>query len=417
MPTFTDFDLDPRLNEALERCNYSSPTPVQEQAIPLASEGKDLIVCAATGTGKTAAFLLPVINKLAKSQGPGKGPRLLVLVPTRELAQQVATEAERYCQKLRHIKVVACYGGVPYPIQIRKLRRPHEILVATPGRLIEYLEQRRVRLDFVETLVLDEADRMLDMGFIDPVEHIASLTNSERQTLLFSATVDRRVRRLSTHLQREPQELSIKRDTSQRANIEQRLYYVDDVKHKLRLLIKLLEDESVKQGIVFTSTKRQAVQLTRSLVHAGYHCGALHGDMQQSQRTRTLDRLHKGKFQLLIATDVAGRGIDVEALTHVFNFDLPQQAEDYIHRIGRTGRAGATGIAITFATRREQGMIGRIQGITGQSLSPLSIPGYEASEKPYKASGSTGRKGPAKSRSRKGGWLARKKRSARKSRV
>ncbi len=372
---------DPIL-QAIEEAGYTEPTPIQAQAIPVILAGRDLRASAQTGTGKTAAFILPVLEKLVKTPAkPGKGPRVLILVPTRELAMQVAKEAAKYSQKLSHMKTICIYGGAPYPIQNRDLSRPYEILVATPGRLIDHMERGRIPFGRLEFLILDEADRMLDMGFIEPVEHIASATPAEKQTLLFSATFHKNVMNLSKRLLKNPAEIVIAAQHEKHENIEQRLHHVDNLQHKERLLDHLLKDESVKQAIVFTATKHQADTLMEVLCEKGHEAAALHGDMNQRQRTKTIARLRRGEVRVLVATDVAARGIDIQTITHVINFDLPRSAEDYVHRIGRTGRAGAHGIALSFASPKDRGLVRQIEQFTGHSLAAHVVAGFEPSQK------------------------------------
>jgi superfamily II DNA/RNA helicase len=377
--------LDQKIQEAISALGFDKPTPVQELAIPLVLEGKDLRASAQTGTGKTGAFLLPSLHRLVQPS-PGKGPRVLILVPTRELAMQVATEAAKFTKNLPHIKTVCIYGGMPYPLQNKQLARPYDILVATPGRLIDHIERKRIFLSRVQILVLDEADRMLDMGFVEPVEKIAALTPKTRQTLLFSATMKGNVLRLSQRLLREPLQIEVEREDEQLL-IEQQIHTVDNIDHKYKLLDHMIREGSMKQVIVFTATKSQADQLADKLCIAGHPAGALHGDMNQRQRTRTIARLRKGDIQILVATDVAARGIDIPAISHVINFDLPMSVEDYVHRIGRTGRAGASGTAISFAAHRDFHLVRQIEKFTGQILKPTVIAGMEPKQpKPQKKS-------------------------------
>jgi len=304
------------------------------------------------------------------------------LVPTRELAMQVANETVKFTKHLPHIKTVCVYGGMPYMLQNKQLSKPYDIMVATPGRLIDHLERGRIQLSRVQTLILDEADRMLDMGFVEPVEHIASMTPENRQTLLFSATLKGNVLKLSKKLLRDPLTISIEPSYDEQKNIEQQLHTVDNIDHKYRLLERLLEDQTMYQVIVFTATKHQADQLTDKLCEAGHEAGALHGDMNQRQRTRTIAALRKGTIRVLVATDVAARGIDIPAITHVINFDLPMSAEDYVHRIGRTGRAGASGVALSFAAYRDMRLVQQIERFTGMSMTPTVIEGMEPKTKP-----------------------------------
>lgn len=383
MTTFNDLNLPQPLLKSLEEAGFTAPTPIQQQAIPAIMQGCDLRASAQTGTGKTAAYLLPTLARLTTARtSPAKGPRVLILVPTRELAIQVADEAVKLSRHLSKVKTVCIYGGAPYPVQNRQLSRPFEILVATPGRLIDHLERERIDLSQIELFILDEADRMLDMGFVEPVEEIAAATPKIRQTLLFSATMQGSVLSLSRNLLKNPSEINISAANAKHENIEQRLFYVDDLPHKYRLLNHLLEDPDINQAIVFTSTKRFADQLVDELYAQGKKAAALHGDMQQRQRTRTIQRLRQGEIRFLIATDVAARGIDVQSISHVINFDLPRSSEDYIHRIGRTGRAGASGLALSFATSQERQVVSRIEQATGQKFALHVIAGMEPTEKP-----------------------------------
>jgi superfamily II DNA/RNA helicase len=295
---------------------------------------------------------------------------------------QVATEAAKYSKHLPHIKTVCIYGGTPYPLQNKQLSKPYDILVATPGRLIDHLERGRIHLSRVQMLILDEADRMLDMGFVEPVEHIASLTSPTRQTLLFSATLKGNVLKLSRRLLKDPLEISIEPAVNQQENIEQQVHTVDNIDHKYRLLHHLLSDPTFSQVIVFTATKHQADQLADKLSIEGHPAGALHGDMNQRQRTRTVAQLRKGDLRIVVATDVAARGIDIPTISHVINFDLPKNVEDYVHRIGRTGRAGATGTALSFAAHRDFSLVREIEKFTGKKMVSTTIPGMEPKFKP-----------------------------------
>lgn len=379
MSKFLNLSLDETIIKVLNEIGYETPTPIQELVIPKVLEGLDVIASAQTGTGKTAAFMLPILQLLTKPDFKnGRGPHVLVLVPTRELAMQVAEEAKKFSKYLPRTKTVCIYGGAPYPVQRKALSGIYEILVATPGRLMDHMEQGRIDLSQIKMLVLDEADRMLDMGFVADVEHIASQTPSKRQTLLFSATIDRKIIPFSQKLQNNPHTVdAIEKVDFTKSSIEQNLYYVDNINHKLQILEHLLENADIKQGIIFTSTKNQADELADYLDDKGYETGALHGDMNQRQRSRTISKLRQGDIQFLIATDVAARGIDIPALSHVINFDLPFQPEDFIHRVGRTGRAGASGIAITFATYKEDFRVVKINKLLGKPIAIQTIAGME----------------------------------------
>lgn len=388
MAQFNEFALDEQILKAVEANGFKDATAIQEQAIPPVLEGRDLIASAQTGTGKTAAFMLPLLHMVLNTPvEKGIRPKALVLVPTRELAMQVSEEAKKFSKFLPQVKTVCIYGGVPYPLQKRFLSSKYDILVATPGRLIDQIQQKRVDLSGIKMLVLDEADRMLDMGFVDAVDKIASSCPKTRQTLLFSATIDRKILPMSKRLQNDPIEIRIAPHQTSNANIEQQLYYVDNMSHKLQILEHLLQNGDMSQAIVFTSTKMQADELARQLHEQGYPSGALHGDMNQRQRTRTIDQLRRGSIDVLVATDVAARGIDVSTLSHVINFDLPPQPEDFVHRIGRTGRAGAKGIAISFASQRDALLLSRILKLTGNPMTTLTIPGLEPKSRTTKPGG------------------------------
>jgi superfamily II DNA/RNA helicase len=375
---FAALGLNANLLRAIEATGYTEPTPVQEQAIPVALAGSDVLVSSQTGSGKTAAFMLPALHRLSAGQAAaGTGPRLLILTPTRELALQVTKAAEVYGKFLRRIKTVAILGGMPYPVQNRLLRQGIDVLVATPGRLLDHLQRGRIDFSRLEMLVLDEADRMLDMGFIDDIETIVAATPATRQTLLFSATLDGTVGKLAAKMTRSPKRIEISSAHARHENIEQRLHFADDLSHKNKLLQFLLRDASINQAVVFTATKRDADTLAHSLVASGFAAAALHGDMRQGERNRTLNAVRSGGVKVLVATDVAARGIDVLGISHVINFDLPRQAEDYVHRIGRTGRAGRQGVAISLASGKDIGAIRQIERYTAHPIPVHTIAGLE----------------------------------------
>ncbi|HNG47955.1 MAG TPA: DEAD/DEAH box helicase [Plasticicumulans sp.] len=377
--SFSDLSLDASLLRALTEAGYSEPTPIQAQAIPAALEGHDLIASAQTGTGKTAAFMLPALQRFAVASGDRRrAPRVLVLTPTRELAAQVMDAAHKYGRFLR-FTTVSLLGGMPYGPQLRALGGPLDLVVATPGRLIDHLDRDRIDLSKIEVLVLDEADRMLDLGFKEDVERIAEATPAGRQTLLFTATLDGAMARLAAELTRDAVRIAIEPTQTEQLNIEQRLHVADDLAHKHRLLDHLLNDETMDRAIIFSATKRDADALAERLRDAGLPAAALHGDMHQTLRSRTLARLRDGRVRLLVATDVAARGIDVQGITHVINFDLPKAAEDYVHRIGRTGRAGRSGIAISLASYADVRQLERIERYTGKSIEEHVIEGLEPS--------------------------------------
>jgi len=385
--SFDSLNLAAPILKAITLCGYTTPTPIQEQSIPPAMAGKDLIASAQTGTGKTAAFVIPALERLQKpSTAKGKGPRVLILTPTRELANQI-TEAVRNYGKFMRLRHGAILGGMPYFEQQRLLSQPVDIIIATPGRLIDHLERGRIDFSRVELLVLDEADRMLDMGFSEAVETITKATPEGRQTLLFTATWDNTMARLAQRLMKEPVRIAVAGKKATLESIEQRLHAADDMQHKNRMLNHLIADSGMTRAIIFSSTKRNADQLARELHAQGHAAEALHGDMTQGARNRTITNMRRGKVRLLVATDVAARGLDVPGITHVINFDLPKNAEDYVHRIGRTGRAGASGIAISFASFRELDQLSRIERYIGQSLPQQVIPGLEPA-RPLRSSNS-----------------------------
>lgn len=385
--TFASLGLNSTILKAIEESGYTVPTPIQAEAIPMVMAGNDLMASAQTGTGKTAAFILPSLHRISTpSEVRSKGPRVLVLTPTRELAQQVSDAAAKYGKNMR-LKVVSILGGMPYPLQNKLLSSPVDILVATPGRLIDHIERGRIDFSRLEILIMDEADRMLDMGFIDDVERIAAATPATRQTLLFSATLDGVIGNLAQRLLKSPKRISVTAATARHENIEQKLMYVDDMSHKNRLLDHILRDTALNQAIVFTATKRDADTLADSLSAQGHSAAALHGDMNQRERNRTLVNLRRGQVRVLVATDVAARGIDVAGISHVINFDLPKFAEDYVHRIGRTGRGGATGISVSFASNRDAMHLKKIEQYTGQRIEAHTIVGLEPKFKPRPASG------------------------------
>ena len=387
--SFEILNLDARLTRALTDAGYPAPTAVQLQAIPPALAGADLMVSASTGSGKTASFVLPALTKVlaarqaAEQSGQRRnrhtvyGPRVLVLAPTRELVQQVAKAAISYGRHIPGLRVATVVGGVPYGAQLKALSGPLDLLIATPGRLMDHMASGKAVLSNVETLVLDEADRMLDLGFIEDIRHIAAATPPARQTLMYSATFAGHVGRLAQDLLRDPQRLAVDSHTDTHVDIEQRLHWADDGAHKDRLLEHLLADSTVDQALVFTSTQRDADWLADRLAEMGHRVASLHGGMPQGRRNRVLQGLRSRGLRVLVATDVAARGIDVPTISHVINYGLPMKAEDYVHRIGRTGRAGRAGLAVTLAERRDAGMIHRIQRFTTQAIPAAVIEGLE----------------------------------------
>ncbi len=373
---FESLGLDARILEAVAAAGYVETTDVQARAVPEAMAGRDLLVSSQTGSGKTAAFMLPALQMLAAA-APGKAPRILVLTPTRELSMQVTKAAETYGRRLKKIRTVSIVGGMPYPVQNRLLRQGADILAATPGRLLDQMQSGRIDLSQLKMLVLDEADRMLDLGFKDDIEAIVAATPATRQTLLFSATLDNNIAQMAKSMLKDPVRIDVSGHQTKHENIEQRLHFADDLGHKNRLLDHLLRDAELNQAIVFTATKRAADDLANNLNAQGFAVAALHGDMKQGARNRTLQAMKRGGVRVLVATDVAARGIDVHGISHVINYDLPRQAEDYVHRIGRTGRAGRSGIAISLANVREHFQVKLIERFTTQPIPVTTIAGLE----------------------------------------
>jgi superfamily II DNA/RNA helicase len=375
--SFEQLHLDDTLLRAIHSCGYTTPTDIQNAAIPPVLAGKDLLASAQTGTGKTAAFVLPALQRLIQpAKTRGRGPRVLVLTPTRELAAQV-TESIQALGRFLRLRSATVVGGVPYPPQLRVLERPLDLLVATPGRLLDHMDSRRVDLTRVETLVLDEADRMLDLGFVDAVRTIAAATPASRQTLLFSATLEGRVLAIAADLLRDPVEVRLSTVIDRHTAIEQHVHQADDLAHKERLLDHWIAREELTQALIFTATKRDADRLAQALSARGHASAALHGDLPQRARDRIVERMRAQRLRLLVATDVAARGLDIRTLSHVINYDLPMVAEDYIHRIGRTGRAGATGTAISFVGPGDWARLAGIERLTGRRLTREIIPGLE----------------------------------------
>jgi len=355
---FAGLGLAPSFVRAVAAEGYATPTPIQAQAIPRVLEGRDLLACAQTGTGKTAAFLLPVLQRLAARPSSGR-VRALVVTPTRELASQIAERAAAYGagSRLRHTVV---FGGVGQKPQEIALRRGVDLLIATPGRLLDLMQQGIMRLDAVEILVLDEADRMLDMGFVHDVRRIVAAVPQARQTLLFSATMPGEILSLAGGILRDAVRVSVSPAVTTAERVAQSLYHVAH-EEKQRLLERVLKGPGVERAIVFTRTKHGANRVSERLSRAGIESAAIHGNKSQSARERALDGFRRGLLPVLIATDIAARGIDVDGVTHVINFDLPNVAESYVHRIGRTGRAGASGTAISFCEPGERGMLAAIE--------------------------------------------------------
>ncbi|KMY86838.1 ATP-dependent RNA helicase [Candidatus Paraburkholderia calva] len=414
-PSFESLGLSAEIVSALTAAGYQNPTPVQQRAIPAALAGRDLLVSSPTGSGKTAAFMLPAIEKFAQLQKqeaqqprqprdpngrparhpmPVARPHLLVLTPTRELAMQVSTGATTYGKHLHRLRTVSILGGVAYGQQLMLLAKNPEILVATPGRLLDHLERSRIDLSELNMLVLDEADRMLDMGFIDDIETIVAATPATRQTLLFSATIGGKISSLTGRLLKDPKRIEIVQKLEAKSNIAQTVHYVDDRDHKDRLLDHLLRNDDLDQAIVFTATKSDAALIANRLADAGFESAALHGDLPQGARNRTIRALRERRVRVLVATDVAARGIDIPGITHVFNYDLPKFAEDYVHRIGRTGRAGRSGTAVSLVHHAEMGALKRIERFVRAPLPVNVVAGFEPRKAPPKPGfGGRGRPG------------------------
>jgi superfamily II DNA/RNA helicase len=415
---FETLGLHDSLLRAVAAAGYTEPTPVQLRAIPAALDGHDLMVSSRTGSGKTAAFVLPALMRVLAARDaaraidraaaadavtapaptesvttdgprqrpdhrqrrpmpPATGPRVLVLTPTRELALQLTRAAGDYGRFIPGLRIASVVGGVPYAAQLKALRGPLDILIATPGRMIDHMESGRLPLGQVELLVLDEADRMLDLGFIEPIEHIAAALPAARQTMMTSATFGGNVGRLAQGLLRDPQRIEVASHTDTHAGIEQRLHWADDGRHRMALLEHLLADRELDQALVFTSTQNDAEWVAQRLAEIGHAVEAMHGGMPQGRRNRVLQGFRGRRLRVLVATDVAARGIDVPGISHVINFGLPMTEEDYVHRIGRTGRAGRQGLAVTLAEARDAGMLRRIERFTTQRIPPAVIQGLE----------------------------------------
>jgi superfamily II DNA/RNA helicase len=373
---FADLGLSSEVLKAVSDAGYTAPTPIQEQAIPHVLTGRDVLGCAQTGTGKTAGFTLPMIDILAAGRARARMPRSLILEPTRELAAQVSNAFETY-GKHHKLSMALLIGGESFTDQERKLDRGVDVLIATPGRLIDLFERGKILLSDVKILVIDEADRMLDMGFIPDVERIVGLLPRIRQTLFFSATMPPEIRRLADAFLMNPKEISVTAPASPAERVAQHLITVDPA-DKRETLRRLITNEDVKNAIIFCNRKRDVDILHRSLVKSGLNAAALHGDMPQSKRTATLERFKEGEIRLLVASDVAARGLDIQGMSHVFNFDVPIHAEDYIHRIGRTGRAGRDGRAFTLATPEDGRFVAAITKMLGKDIPLVSLEGIGA---------------------------------------
>ena len=366
---FSQLNLHPQLVQAVTEQGFVSPTPIQAGVIPLMLEGQDILGQAQTGTGKTAAFALPMLHAL---QPEMKGVQGLVMVPTRELALQVAGAIEKYGSHTK-VRVLTVYGGAPYGPQIGQLRRGVDIVVGTPGRLLDLIKRGVLELSNLRTLVLDEADEMLSMGFIEDIETILSSTPAERQTTLFSATLPTEIRRLSAKYMRDPQPVTIQREQVTLDAIEQRYYLVHSA-DKGAALTRLFEVEDITQALIFVRTRVETAALASELTQRGFPSEALSGDLTQDARERTLNRFRQNQVQVMVATDVAARGLDIDNISHVFNFELPDDPEIYVHRIGRTGRAGKTGIAITLVSPGERRRLGMVESFTRKKITRATLP-------------------------------------------
>lgn len=377
--SFETFRFHPQINAGIRDLGYHAPTPIQEQVIPHALAGRDVIGIAQTGTGKTAAFVLPMLQRLMR--GPRGRVRAMIITPTRELAEQIQGVIEAL-GKHTGIRSVTLYGGVGYQGQIQRLRRGVEIAVVCPGRLLDHLERGTLALDYLEMVTLDEADQMFDMGFLPDVRRILRLAPADRQTMLFSATMPDAVRALARETLRDPLTVQIGRSAPV-ATVTHAIYPVPE--HlKTSLLIELLERTNARSVLIFTRTKHRAQRLGDTLARLGYRATSLHGNLSQNRRQAALDGFRSGRYQILTATDIAARGIDVTHITHVINYDMPQTAEAYTHRIGRTGRAARTGEAFTLATRSDTAMVRAIERLIGEPLKRETIPGFD-----YNATAST----------------------------
>jgi len=385
--SFSNLGLSDKVIAAVSAAGYTNPTPIQSQAIPFVLQGRDVLGIAQTGTGKTAAFVLPMLTKLEKGRARARMPRTLILEPTRELAAQVAEQFEKYGAKHK-LTVALLIGGVSFDDQDAKLTRGADVLIATPGRLLDHFERGRLLLTGVELLVIDEADRMLDMGFIPDIERIGKLVPFTRQTLFFTATMPAEIQRIADTFLHNPERVEVSRPATTASTITQALVASDsDPAAKRDVLRRLIRsDDGVKNAIIFCNRKREVAVLHRSLLKHGFNAVALHGDMDQPARMAALDRFRRGDASFLVASDVAARGLDIPAVSHVFNFDVPHHPDDYVHRIGRTGRAGLTGTAITISSSADQKAVAAIEKLTGQKLDWLGAPA-EAEAAPRSSNG------------------------------
>lgn len=373
-PSFADLALAKPLLTALQKAGYTHPTPIQAQAIPPALAGRDLLLSAQTGSGKTAAFVLPILNRIIQNNQDAKTVRAVILTPTRELALQVQDNVSNYSGQARGIFSVALVGGAPYGGQIRALRKGVQIIVATPGRFIDHMNDGRIDLSSLDVLVLDEADRMLDMGFSEAIDTIITATPATRQTVMSSATWDGAVGKIAESFTSNPVRVAIKVES---AHIDESVYFCDDFRHKNDILHEILNNPEINQAVIFAATKMSAEKLAGELSDKGYKARYLHGDLPQGKRNRIVSDVKAGKCQFLVATDVAARGIDIATISHVVNYDLPRQAEDYVHRIGRCGRAGRSGMAINLCSMDDRGQFFAINRYLGRQMKTATIAGLE----------------------------------------
>lgn len=369
-PSFSQLGLSSPVLDALSEIGYQSPSPIQAAAIPALLEGRDVLGQAQTGTGKTAAFALPLLDRLSPRVAK---PQILVLTPTRELAMQVAEAFQTYASRLPKIRVAAIYGGQNIEPQVRQLKRGVHVVVGTPGRVMDHMRRSTLALDELSALVLDEADEMLNMGFLEDVQWIVEHAPEERQTALFSATMPTAIRTIARRALRDPHEVKVAAKTVTLEAVRQEYWQVDGI-HKTNALVRLLDASDFDAAVVFVRTKSATLGLAEKLAARGHACSALNGDMTQQLRERTVEQLRDGRLDVLVATDVAARGLDVPRITHVFNYDVPHDAEQYVHRIGRTGRAGREGHAILFVTPRERGMLRAIERMTRQKIERIALP-------------------------------------------
>jgi ATP-dependent RNA helicase RhlE len=370
--SFQNLGLSDDVVHGVQSMGYMDPTPIQLQAIPIVLGGKDLIGASQTGTGKTAAFALPLLTQL-KAHGPG--PRILILEPTRELAAQVETAFRDY-SRFSDIRTTVIYGGVGYGQQLKELKEGTDVLVATPGRLLDHLEQGNIKLDRIEHLVLDEADRMLDMGFMPDVRRIIDLCPKQRQTLLFSATMPPEIAKLTEWALRTPERIEIGGRRSPAETVTHALYPVA-ASQKFDLLLEILERTHYRSVLIFARTKVNADRISARLESAGHTVAVMHSDRSQGERTEALEGFRSGKYEVMVATDIASRGIDISTITHVINYDVPQHADDYVHRIGRTGRAQAEGDAFTLMTAEEGPDVSAIERFIGQEIPRVKLPNFK----------------------------------------